>query len=82
MRTCKIKPTASECYMCGEAADYVGTVPNCAICEERAKRYELIGVESGFFADHAFVLMDGEIKKVSLGRIYDVKGAINETQTD
>lgn len=73
MRTCKVKPSASECRRCGDTADHFGGVPNCFDCPYDKRTYELLSIESGFFGDYAFVLIDGKIHKVALDRVYDIK---------
>lgn len=73
MKTCKVNPSASECHMCMDTADALDGMPNCRLCREYAKRYELIEIVSGIFNDYAFVQSNGKISKVSLDRIYDIK---------
>lgn len=73
-KTCKIKPTASECCMCADTADYFNGEPNCRNCRYNTTRYELIGIGSGLFNDYAFVQTNGKIQKVALDRVYDVRG--------
>jgi len=74
MTTCKVKPTASECVMCADTSDFFDQIPDCSKCGYKTKTYELIKVVSGFFNDYAFVQSNGTIQKVSLDRVYDVKG--------
>ena len=73
MRTCRVKPSAYECSTCEEVADYFNKVPNCEKCSLQNKRYVLVNVSTGLFKDYAFVESDGEIEKVSLDRVYDIK---------
>ena len=77
-RTCRVKPRADICERCRK--DYVmyKSYYNCQTCEENNKRYELIhvGVGTGEFGDDfALVVMDGEIKRVALDRVRDIKEA-------
>ncbi len=73
MRTCKVKPSASECRKCGDSADYFGGVPNCAECPRKKIRYELLGFTSGLFNTYAIVQHDGVIYKAYIDNVYDVK---------
>ena len=73
MKTCKVKPSASECRMCADTADHFDIVPNCSQCSYKDIRYELVSVSSGVFCDYAFVQKHGKISKVYLDDIYDIK---------
>ena len=73
MRTCKVKPSASECQMCADTADYFDGIPNCSQCGYKTIRYELLEIVSGIFNDYAFVQSNGKISKVVLDRVYDIK---------
>lgn len=75
-RTCRLKPKADICERC--KMDYVMYKAHydCRKCDENNKRYELIhvGVGTGEFGeDFALVVIDGEIKKVSLDRVRDIR---------
>lgn len=75
-RTCRLKPVTSVCEQCHN--DYVMYKAhyNCKTCEENNKRYELIhvGVGTGEFGDDfALVVIDGEIKRVALDRVRDIR---------
>ena len=73
MASCKIKPSAYDCRVCGDAADDYGGKCDCEACRRRAKRYPICGFIGGIFNDYALILKDGEIVKVSIDRIYGVE---------
>lgn len=73
MRTCKVKPSASECRMCMDTADAFDGMPNCKECGYESIRYELVEIVSGLFNDYAFVQKDGKISKAYLDNIYDIR---------
>lgn len=73
MRTCKVKPSASECRICADTADYFNGIPDCAHCPRKDIRYELLGFTSGILNDYALVQRDGKISKAYLDNIYDIK---------
>ena len=74
MKTCKVRPSVSQCRMCIDTADFFGQVPNCRKCEDEAEEYELYNVVTSFFGnDYAIVLCNKEAKKVPLDLIYDIK---------
>jgi hypothetical protein len=56
-----------------DTADYFDGIPKCSKCGYKTLRYELVEITSGIFNDYAFVSRDGEITKVSLDRIYDIR---------
>jgi hypothetical protein len=61
---------------CYDSADAMGVDVNCATCSAFTKRYELlqVGIGTGFFGeDWAMIIVDGEVKRVSLSRVYDIK---------
>jgi hypothetical protein len=70
-RTCKVRPRADICEHCHDAYRHYRAYYNCQTCEENNKRYELIHVGEDF----ALVSMNGEIKRVALGRIRDIQEA-------
>ena len=73
MKTCKVKPSASECRKCADTTDYFDHIPDCSKCGYKNARYELVSIVSGIFNDYAFVQSNGKFIKVSLDRIYDIK---------
>lgn len=70
MRTCKVRPSSSECRLCADIND---EIPKCIECGYNTLRYELLEIVSGIFNDYAFVQRNGEITKVALGNIYDIR---------
>lgn len=73
MKTCKVKPSASECRMCADTADHFNGMQNCGQCPYKNVRYELVGITTGIFNDYAFVQRNGKISKAYLNNIYDIK---------
>ena len=73
MRTCKVRPSSSECRMCADTADYFDGIPKCSQCPYKNIRYELLEIVSGIFNDYAFVQRDGKISKAYLDNIYDIR---------
>lgn len=52
-------------------------VENCSKCELNTREYELLQIGSSFWSgDYAMVQYDGEIEKIDLDRIYDIKEII------
>lgn len=70
MKTCKVRPSASECHMCVDIND---EMPKCSQCAYNTVRYELLEIVSGIFNDYAFVQRNGNITKVALSNIYDIR---------
>lgn len=76
MKVCKLKPDKATCSNCLISQLGFGIVKECADCKIN-KDYELISVGSSFFiGSYAVILDDGELKKVSFKKIYDVREVI------
>ena len=76
-KICKVKPNYSTCHMCLEIQMTFDVVENCSKCELNTREYELLQIGTGFWSgDYAMVQYDGEIEKVSLSRVYDIKEII------
>ena len=74
MKTCKVRPSYKTCYLCFETSEMYEQIPNCTECNLLDMRYELIQIGTSFWnGDYAMVQKDGQIEKVPLDRIYDVK---------
>lgn len=74
MKVCKIRPQLSTCRGCTEYADLFGEIPDCSHCIYQTTEYEILQFVSGFLScTYVLILKDGEVKKVSIDRIYDVK---------
>lgn len=77
MLTCKIHPRPWRCRACIDVEDHFGMVPDCSECMETT--YELISTGTSFWSgDYAMVVVDGQVERISLDRIYDVKEKSNE----
>ena len=71
MKVCKVRPDRSTCSQCLAMSDLVGIIPDCKEC---ADTYGLLQIGAGFLSvGYAIVQRDGNITKVSLSRVYDVK---------
>lgn len=73
MKTCKIKPLASNCRSCMDIAESCNHIPDCNNCSYNTTRYEIVQIGSNFWGDYAIVQVKGKLEKVSLGRVYDIQ---------
>lgn len=78
MLMCKIRPDISTCRMCIDNDELFSEVRNCSDCLAQSPQCEIINVGSSFWSgNYAMVLKGGNIQKISLRRIYDVKEKTN-----
>lgn len=73
MKTCRKKPNHFTCSNCLDMQISFGVVEDCSKCSVNTKRYEIADIQSTFFGTYALLLSDGEISKVSINDIYDIK---------
>lgn len=74
MLTAKLKPDFFTCRNCLDIQMEYNQVENCSKCSINNKECEIISTGSNFWnGDYAIVLVDGEMKKVSMSRLYDIK---------
>lgn len=74
MKICKVRPDRSTCSACIDTQEMFNVVDDCSKCKLNTDTYELLQVGTGFWSgDYAMVQKGGEITKVSLSRVYDVK---------
>lgn len=73
-KICKVKPDSLTCYACAKEQRMFTAIHYCFECDLNKRKYELLQIGSDFWnGDYAMVLYNGEIKKVSLSRVYDIK---------
>ena len=76
-KMCKVKPDRSICSACIETQSMFNVVDDCKKCDLNKREYEIIQIGTNFWSgDYAMVQYDGEIEKVSLSRVYDIKEII------
>lgn len=63
MKTCRIKPSASECAMCSDTADLFGGTLIFGECPYAKKRYKLLGFMTGIVRSYGIVETDFGAKK-------------------
>lgn len=69
----KLKPDRSICRNCLDMQIEYGQVENCRKCSVN-KKCKIISTGASFWnGDYAVVLIDGEMKKISMSRLYDIK---------
>nr|DAL42057.1 MAG TPA_asm: hypothetical protein [Caudoviricetes sp.] len=74
MKICKVRPDRSTCSACVATQEMFNVVDDCGKCKLNTDTYELLQIGTGFWSgNYAMVQKDGEITKVSLNRVYDVK---------
>ena len=73
MKTCKLRPSASECRRCIDIEETLNCTVMCQRCRYNTKRYEILGFEKGVFAVYALINMDGCVKAVNIDRIHDLR---------
>lgn len=77
MKICKVRPDRSTCSACIATQEMFNVVDDCSKCKLNTDTYELLQTGTGFWSgDYAMVQKDGEITKVSLNRVYDVKESL------
>jgi hypothetical protein len=64
--------------MCLDTEDIFERITCCDKCYFKTTRFELVEIVHGIFNDYAFVQSKGQIKKVSLDRVYDIKEENND----
>ena len=77
MKICKVRPDRSTCSACVATQEMFNVVDDCGKCKLTTDTYELLQIGTGFWSgNYAMVQKDGEITKVSLNRVYDVKESL------
>ncbi len=78
MLVAKLKPDWSTCRNCLDMQIEYGQVENCKKCSVN-KECQIISTGSSFWSgDYAVVLVNGEMKKVPMSRLYDIKEKDND----
>lgn len=74
MLVAKLKPDLFICRQCLDTQMQYDQVEDCSKCSVNNKECQIISTGTSFWSgDYAVVLIDGEIKKVSMSRLYDIK---------
>lgn len=74
MLIAKLKPDVFTCRNCLDMQIEYGQVENCSKCSVNNKKCQIVSTGTSFWnGDYAVVLVDGEMKKVSMSRLYDIK---------
>lgn len=77
MKICKVRPDRSTCSACIDTQEMFNVVDDCSKCKLNTDTYELLQIGTGFWSgNYAMVQKDGEITKVPLNRVYDVKESL------
>lgn len=77
MKICKVRPDRSTCSACVATQEMFDVVDDCGKCKLNTDTYELLQIGTGFWSgNYAMVQKDGEITKVPLNRVYDVKESL------
>lgn len=74
MLTAKLKPDVFTCRNCLDMQIEYGQVENCSKCSVNNKKCQIVSTGTSFWSgDYVVVLIDGEMKKVSMSRLYDIE---------
>lgn len=77
MKICKVRPDRSTCSACVATQEMFNVVDDCGKCKLNTDTYELLQIGTGFWSgNYVMVQKDGEITKVPLNRVYDVKESL------
>ena len=82
MKTCKVRPTASDCRKCIDREEVLGVAISCQRCRYNTERYEIVGFVSGVFAKYALVNARGNVEAVNINRIYDIREESKDGKMD
>lgn len=72
MILCNVKPDSNVCYGCLDVQVSCGIIEDCKQCIAIKKDVMLISTHNGFFGPKAIVAIDGNLKEVSIDRVYNV----------
>lgn len=74
MLIAKLKPDVFTCRNCLDMQIEYGQVENCSKCSVNNKKCQIVSTGTSFWSgDYVVVLIDGEMKKVSMSRLYDIE---------
>ena len=77
MKICKVRPHRLTCSACVATQEMFNVFDDCGKCKLNTYTYELLQIGTGFWSgNYAMVQKDGEITKVPLNRVYDVKESL------
>lgn len=70
----KLCPNYSVCRECLDAQVEYGCVEDCSNCSNNNQECQIISTGSSFWSgDYAVVLVNGQMKKVSMSRLHDIR---------
>lgn len=70
----KLCPDISICRSCLDNQICYGFVKDCNKCLNNNKECQIISTGSSFWSgDYAVVLLDGQMKKISMSRLHDIR---------
>lgn len=70
----KLSSDVSICRGCLNAQMEYGYVENCSKCSNNNQECKIISTGSSFWSgDYAVVLVNGQMKKVSMSRLHDIR---------
>lgn len=74
MLVAKLKPDIFICRKCLDIQMEYDQIEDCSKCSVNNKECQIISTGASFWSgNYAVVLVDGEMKKVSMSRLYDIK---------
>lgn len=74
MKTCRVRPSASQCHFCTMKQVQECYTDDCKECSVKDRVYELLDVGVTIFGyGYALVQHGGYIYKVPLNRVFNVK---------
>lgn len=74
MYFCKVKPSEDDCRVCRIQAFHSESEVTCEKCKYDSYNYELMSVGyNRSVGNWAMVLRNGQIERVELDRVYDVR---------
>lgn len=74
MLIAKLKPDTFTCNNCLDIQVQYSQFEDCSKCSMNNKKCQIVSTGTSFWSgDYAVVLIDGEMKKVSMSRLYDIE---------
>lgn len=74
-KICNVTPDTFTCRMCVDTQQSCGIVEDCSKCSLTTKEYEILDFSSNIFGTYALLQDKGEIKKVSIDRVKNIREA-------
>ena len=74
MLLARLKPDFLTCRNCLNIQMTYDQIEDCSKCSMNNQECQIVSTGTSFWSgDYAVVLVDGEMKKVSMSRLYDIK---------